>query len=102
MKNHYRQGDVLLIKVDHAPAKATVTAKKNLVIAEGEVTGHAHRIVDDGAVLMTTAEAATFVKLAKKAQLVHEEHATIDLPAGTYRVVRQREYSPEAIRRVSD
>jgi hypothetical protein len=32
----------------------------------------------------------------------HEEHATIPLPAGLYRVRIQREYHPEAIRRVVD
>jgi hypothetical protein len=32
----------------------------------------------------------------------HQEHATIAVPAGNYRVIRQREYSPERIRRVED
>ena len=41
------------------------------------------------------------------AQLIHEEHATIDLPPGAYRVVIQREYVPaplpeNAWRRVVD
>ncbi len=31
------------------------------------------------------------------AQLIHEEHATIDLPPGAYRVVIQREYEPAQI-----
>ena len=101
-RSHYRQGDVMLVRVDRVPEGAKEVARRSLVLAEGEVTGHTHRIVDEDAVMLTTAEAATFVKLAKKSQLVHEEHATIDIPAGTYRVVRQREYSPEAIRRVAD
>ncbi len=41
------------------------------------------------------------------AQLIHEEHAPIDLPTGAYRVVIQREYEPapsvaNAWRRVVD
>ncbi len=48
------------------------------------------------------AESATFLRLAKKAQLVHEEHATIDLAPGTYQVIRQREYSYGESRRVLD
>jgi len=34
--------------------------------------------------------------------VVHEEHGPISLEPGTYRVWIQREYSPEAIRRVLD
>lgn len=102
MRTHYRQGDVMLVRVDRIPKEAKEVARRELVLALGEVTGHAHRIVDDGAVLLSAAEGATFVKLTKKAQLVHEEHAAIDLPVGDYRVVRQREYSPAEIRRVAD
>jgi hypothetical protein len=36
------------------------------------------------------------------AALAHDEHATIMLPPGNYRIVRQREYSPEEIRDVAD
>jgi hypothetical protein len=32
----------------------------------------------------------------------HEEHAPIPLPAGYYRIVRQREYVPGSIRPVAD
>ena len=35
-------------------------------------------------------------------RLVHEQHAAIVLGPGVYEVVRQREYTPEAIRRVVD
>ena len=35
-------------------------------------------------------------------RLLHEEHAPIDLPAGSYIVRIQREYSPEALRNVAD
>ena len=35
-------------------------------------------------------------------RLVHEEHGPIALAAGVYRVVRQREYFPGAIRPVAD
>jgi hypothetical protein len=40
--------------------------------------------------------------LADSATVTHEEHGPITLPRGTYRVWRQREYSPEAIRVVRD
>ena len=43
-----------------------------------------------------------FVALAQPATVTHDEHSLIDLPAGNYRITRQREYSPEAIRNVAD
>jgi hypothetical protein len=36
------------------------------------------------------------------AALEHDEHDTITLPPGSYRIVRQREYAPEEIRYVAD
>jgi hypothetical protein len=43
-----------------------------------------------------------FLLLATQALLTHDEHAPIPLPAGAYRVVRQREYTPEQVRDVAD
>lgn len=106
-----RQGDVLLVSADSIPedAKPVPRDQGRLVLAYGEVTGHMHQLVgvdtpltDDDAVMLTTAESATFVRLAKKAQLVHEEHGSIGVPAGTYEVIRQVEYTPWGERRVAD
>ena len=36
------------------------------------------------------------------AKVTHEEHATLSPPPGIWKITRQREYSPEAIRRVLD
>jgi hypothetical protein len=106
-----RQGDVLLIRVASIPAKATPQKRDGgrVILAYGEVTGHAHQIADPdkvGAELLTApltvSESATFLRLAKKAQLVHEEHGTITLAPGTYEVRRQREYSYGENQRVLD
>jgi hypothetical protein len=43
-----------------------------------------------------------FLVLAAQAILTHPEHASITLPAGSYQVRRQREYTPEAVRPVAD
>jgi hypothetical protein len=40
--------------------------------------------------------------LADAATVIHQEHGPIMLPRGTYRIWGQREYSPEALRRVLD
>lgn len=105
----YRQGDILIVGVEAVPAGAQPldSTRGRLVLAEGEVTGHAHAIV-------ATAEEATLYSVADEIDrwlrvrshqgvaLRHQEHATIRLAPGNYRIVRQREYAPGEIRRVAD
>jgi hypothetical protein len=99
-----RQGDVLLVKVDEVPAEATKVKRDQrgrLIVAEGEATGHAHAIQAKSANLF---EMGTFMYLeaTRKVVLAHEEHENIQLDPGTYKISRQREYTPERIRQVAD
>ena len=78
---------------------------KGVVLAHGEVTGHAHAIAPDEARQYRAPGQGTVSYLEVKAALAmlrHDEHATVELPRGTYEVRRQREYSPAAIRNVAD
>jgi hypothetical protein len=97
----YRHGDVLVAKVDGIPHEA---AKRNhLVLAEGELTGHSHRIADPYSAELWQTGGELFLRVVTdSARLVHQEHGPIDLPRGDYRVWRQREYSPRAITIVRD
>lgn len=93
----YRQGDVLLRETDRKiTAKHKLVARDGgrVVLAYGEVTGHAHALCEPHVELFDL-RGERLLKLEKPANLVHEEHATIPLPAGLYEVVRQREYDPE-------
>ena len=91
---HFRQGDVLLLAVDALPEGATAERRSGrIVLAEGEVTGHAHAIAEPDARAFTH-EGQRYLLTKSVAQLVHEEHAPIEVPAGTWRVVIQREYEP--------
>lgn len=54
--------------------------KKRPVLAEGEVTGHAHVLDGDVEVVATDVGTREF-SLDKPTNLVHEEHRTITLPA---------------------
>lgn len=107
MKRIYRQGDVLVVEATTIPEGVTTVPLEEgrLVLAHGEVTGHAHVVVGD-AELFAPADVAEleerFLRVEQECELVHDEHATIALPPGDYRVLRQREYSPEAIRSVAD
>ncbi len=90
----YRQGDVLLREVDAIPEQARPVERDDgrLVLAYGEVSGHAH-VVDapeDEAILLSAGENARFLRLMADVDLVHEEHGPVELPAGLYQVIRQR------------
>ena len=115
-----RQGDILLAGVDALPdglwEPAAVSQDGRTVVAYGESTGHAHAVVgEEGAVTLlerpaTATDGADTVEAVERylqigrsgATLVHEEHAAIKVPEGLYRVIRQREYTPEALRLVAD
>lgn len=102
-----RQGDVLIVSTDGIPAGATPVAREDgrLILAHGEVTGHAHVVDSDTALFLATdldEMADRYLKIEQECQVVHDEHEPITLPPGDYIVRRQREYAPEAIRNVAD
>lgn len=104
----FRQGDVMIRRIDVMPAgvQPEKTDAGRVVLAYGEVTGHAHAIAESEAASFSMADAAgavrRFLSVASGATLRHEEHSAIEIPAGVYEIVQQREYSPEAIRNVAD
>ncbi len=104
MNEHYRQGDVFLVKVDSLPQGAKAeTVGDSVVLAYGETTGHSHRLNTkiDGLTMYAWKD-DKLVELRQPGELVHEEHDPINLAPGFYKVVIQREYTPERIRRVID
>lgn len=99
----WRQGDVI-IKPETVPSDATKI--EGVVLAEGERTGHAHRI-SQGQVELYRNIAAGLLWLkvmSEFACLSHEEHEDIVLPMGDYLVKIQREYDwfSEEVRNVAD
>jgi hypothetical protein len=102
----YFQGDLCIEPVVNAAlddARAVPLARDGaVVLAEGETTGHRHAFYG-GEVTLFRDEALArdlprelyigHVRIgADAAELRHEEHDTITLPKGLYRVRRQREY----------
>ena len=104
MATQFRQGDVFVERVKSIPADLTPKTRDRgrIVLAYGEVTGHAHALDETLAELFENQAGVLYLKLGEVGHLRHEEHATITLEPGVYRVTHQREYSPEAIRRVAD
>ncbi|GAB1543847.1 hypothetical protein NUACC21_65230 [Scytonema sp. NUACC21] len=98
--NPLRQGDVLLI-----PTKQQKSSGKklpHLTVAEGEVTGHKHRITEGFAQLYEEDGTLYLQVLSETALLSHEEHKEIEVPRGVWMVRIQREYEPAGWRYVAD
>jgi hypothetical protein len=119
----FRQGDVLIVETRKSASGDAIPREGNrVVLAHGEVTGHAHAIEDKACCLyvddssrISDADAATMIARLggglipdrllvcdQPVELKHEEHSTIKLPSGNYIVRIQREYSPGELRNVAD
>ena len=95
----YRQGDVLLKKVNSIPKG--LKKEDKCILAYGEVTGHKHQILSNGT-LMKKGE-KTYLRMDDDDILKHEEHAALTIPKGEYEVVIQREFDLlGAVRSVMD
>jgi hypothetical protein len=91
----YRHGDVLLRTIAHLPSG--LRPARDLILTHGEVTGHSHRIERPETAQLWEQGSQLFLEVKSPvAHLIHEEHRTIELPRGLYRVWKQREYRPEA------
>ena len=107
-KKQFRQGDLFIERI----VKSTSTGKDasesgRLILAHGEVTGHSHEVLSADAVLIRPEDAKAVGELllsvrSESAEVVHQEHATIPLTRGKYKITRQMEYSPKAPQKVAD
>jgi len=100
----YRQGDVLIRRVSEIPADAKPVKRDGgrVILAYGEVTGHAHAMTDGGVAQMEVGT-QRFLRVTNSAELRHEEHSTITVEPGAYEVIIQREYDDAMEwRRVAD
>jgi hypothetical protein len=93
MRGQIRQGDVLLIPVEQPKGELTrATDDSGQPLAglyvEGEATGHAHRlparVYDSGE--------GRLLLLERPTPLTHEEHRHVEVPAGWWQPVLQREH----------
>lgn len=129
-----RQGDVQLEPVAALPAGCTEIKpdSNRIVLAYGEVTGHAHAIYDhvvapasapthevrpgaaaeiaEAAIARAQSKARLwmapsgdrFLEVTETVHLKHEEHTAHQLPPGIYKLPVQVEYTPAELRRVED
>ena len=92
-----RQGDILFKRIDE---KASGKKNTNLVIADGEATGHQHVLLAETGVVGDNKH----FTLTGKAKLIHPEHDTIKFDSGSYMVITEREfdYLEETMKEVQD
>ena len=100
----YRQGDVLLVKTtNELPEGNPVTEGNDIVFMHGEVTGHAHRIVEPkGRAVLLDAQAERYLRVLEEVTVTHEEHGSILLRSGQYQQAFQVEEQGQEVRRVED
>ena len=93
-----RHGDLLIRKTKEIPSN--LKSANTVIIAEGEKTGHKHQLHGNVTVYKQELDSLYF-KVKTSAELTHQEHKTIRIPEGMYRVEQEREFNPfENIRRV--
>lgn len=119
--NIIRQGDVILVPVSKLPAglKPVPLDNGRIVLAYGEVTGHAHAIADHGmtmtaageivakairkAQLFSLSNGQRFLEVSEPVNLTHEEHTAHLIPPGLYEVPIQVDMTADKLpRRVAD
>ena len=95
------QGDVLLTSVADIPQTAKPVETKGVAyLAYGETTGHSHHLIGPRVAMFAetgSGSGGTYIALDAPVPLEHgvvgrpetADHATIELPAGKYEVVRQ-------------
>ena len=103
MQEHYRQGDVLIVKTSTMPSDEGKKVK-SVLVAEGSKTGHKHILKSKNTMMFFQKDNTRFVKVGKSgAELVHDEHAKIAIPSGEYEIRMQREFDlVEGNRQVMD
>ena len=116
----YRHGDLLIRKINAMPPTAFPIPKQKThnfptgsTLAEGEISGHKHQLIGNGQVYVgmdyirraRIPEAASLAhsindinelwfKAEDDLEIVHEEHKTLEIPKGIYKVTKEQEFNP--------
>jgi len=72
--------------------KSSATLVQDGTVALGTATGHRHRVVGEGVKVFKASEGVCLIEAPNGAQVVHEEHDTIDLPPGEYETDNVQEF----------
>jgi len=101
------QGDLCILPVDAIPDGLTEAPAEgeHLVVAHSE-TGHHHVVARHAARLYVVSAMAAYLRVLRETPIEHlrpwDTHEALSLPPGDYRLLRQREGTPDGWRRVAD
>ncbi len=103
------QGDVAFTRIDALPSGVVTAVAEdgNYVVAHSE-TGHNHVVAERSARMYNDINNSLvgYLVVEDVANLKHlrnyDTHETVQFDVGVYRINRQREYTPEGLRRVAD
>ena len=92
----YRHGDLLIRQVKKIPVAIRLDTN---IIAEGEVTGHNHKLYGSHQVYGTHIDnprviVPTYFQAKEEISLKHQEHNTLKISKGNYVILHEREYDP--------
>ena len=100
-----QQGDVLIRRIEKLPAQAKAQpASGRIILAHGEVTGHAHTIEEQEGVRLYTLDELLYLVADHETTITHQEHGAVTIPAGVYQIgkVCEWDYMQEEARQVRD
>lgn len=104
--NQKYQGDVAIVKIEKADKDLHFEPlKSGFIVAEGEVSGHHHKLVAERGATVEIARGQNgfFLKVSGgKVNLTHQEHETQTIEKGLYFIGHQWEYNEVAERKVLD
>ena len=103
--DYYQQGDIIIKQSPISSSHLEKLGDKldHLVLAEGEASGHFHKITSGKAFLYMLGT-VMYLRVLEEARLFHDEHKPIDLPPGNYEIDTINEYDHflEETRKVID
>ena len=97
---NFRHGDLGIRMISVLPEDKIL--QNTDVLAEGEVTGHTHRL--EGKFKIYKDLEHKFFEAFDEIKLVHQEHGPLKIPRGKYIIINEREKNPwdDEIREVED
>jgi hypothetical protein len=87
-----RHGDIILTPIT-GELPETLKAVRGTALATGTATGHSHRFAPAAhAKLYDSGDGVLILRVAKAVKVSHEEHETVTLGEGDWRVTHKRQY----------
>lgn len=102
-KYHGFHGDVILVSSSiPASSKKKSRTHRGYILAEGEVTGHAHCVQEE--IDLFEKEGKIYIKAMEPFSITHEEHNKVTVPSGEYevRIAKEYDHFSEEVREVMD